>query len=108
MLPLQHSEPIRNNTGGLVHFLFAPAEALAYDPRPRRDVVNQLIVQAIPLYEGYNWQMATVLDYSLSYRERARLRREGTSYRQQLQGTIAKITPHLLLFFSNLRTKNGC
>lgn len=70
MYALQHPERIYCNVGGLQRFLFADADSLLYDPRPRRDLSGSLVVQNIPLAGGAQWQQATVVRYSISYRER--------------------------------------
>lgn len=90
---LQHPEKFYSNTGGLQSFLFADADELLYDPRPRRDLSGSLVIQAIPLINGARWQLASVVRYSLSYRERKRENRDGSSYRQQLSGIIARHSP---------------
>jgi len=95
MLALQHEERPIQNTGGLEHFLFVESAALAYDARPRRDVVSNTIVQALPLLDNAYWAQANVIRHTLDYRERQRLRSTGLSYQQNLQGVIAKVTPAL-------------
>lgn len=102
MYALQHPEKQYSNVGGLQSFLFADADSLAYDPRPRRDLQGNLVVQNIPLINGAQWTRATVVRYSISYRERQRENRDGISYRQQLSAVIAKYTPTLATILAQM------
>jgi len=106
MFALQHPERQYSNIGGLETFLFADAESLLYDPRPRRDLAGNLVIQSLPLIGGAKWQVASVVKFSLGYRERQRENQDGISYRQQLSGVIAKHTPiiaNILRQFENRR-----
>jgi hypothetical protein len=93
MYALQHPERQYSNTGGLESFLFTDAANLLYDPRPRRDLSGSLIIQSVPLINQASWQIASVVRYSLSYRERQRENKQGTSYQQRMEGVIAKSSP---------------